>query len=131
MSDELEKRIDQPEQEVMDELNSNHSPYNTTTHYQCSFIVPGDETTEVIISTKTAGVCFAKSPEDALNQTKSANHYSHKSYASYILEYVRENLWTIDIENVELSYTEDPTITPMTDDELKDFEREVISANGF
>lgn len=131
MSDELEKRIDQLEQEVMDELNSNHSPYTTITHYECSFTLPDDGNTEVTISTKTAGVCFASSPEDALQQTKSANDYSYKSYSSYILKYLRENLWEIDIENVELSYTEEPTIKPMTDDELKDFEREVISTNGF
>ena len=50
-----------------------HHPYQTITHYTCSFTIPDDETTQVIIKTKTSGVCFATSPEDALAQTKTGN----------------------------------------------------------
>jgi hypothetical protein len=104
---------------------------NTTiTHYEVSLTIPDDETTEVIIKTKSAGVAFATSPEDALNQTKTANEYSQQSYASYILRYVRDNLLTIDVNDVTLTYTQDPTINPMTDDDLQGFQRDVVSANG-
>ena len=131
MSDELERTLDALEQEVLDELNSTHSPYQTITHYTCSFTIPDDETTEVTIKTKTTGVCFASSPEDALAQTKTSNSYSHQSYAAYILRYVRDNLLTIDVADATLTYTEEPTITPMTDKELQDFQRDVVSANGY
>ena len=131
MSDELERTLDALEQEVLDELNSTHSPYQTITHFTCSITIPADETTEVTIQTKTSGVCFASSPEDALAQTKTANTYSHQSYAAYILRYVRDNLLTIDVDDATLTYTEDPTITPMTDKELQDFQRDVVSANGY
>jgi len=130
MSDELEQTLDELEQEVIDELNSNHRPYKTITSYTCSIIIPDDETTEVIIKTKTAGVCFASSPEDALAQTKTGNQYSQQSYTSYILGYVRENLLTIDADDADLIYTKDPTIKLMTGDELQDFQRDVVSANG-
>ena len=111
-------------------MNDTYHPYETITHYTCSFTIPDDETTEVTIKTKFIGVCFASSPEDALAQTKTANQYSHQSYASYILGYVRDNLLTIDVADADLIYTAEPTITPMTDKELQDFQRDVVSANG-
>ena len=107
-----------------------HHPYQTITHYTCSFTIPDDETTEVTIKTKSSGVCFATSPEDALNQTKTGNQYSQQSYASYILGYVRDNLLTIDAADATLTYTQDPTITLMTNEDLQDFQRDVVSANG-
>ena len=131
MSEELEERLDQLEQEVMDELNSKHHPYKTITHYKCSLTLNEDEVTEVIIKTKTAGVCFATSPEDALQQTKSENLYSKQTYASHLLNFVSNNLRLVDIENVEVCYTEEPTIAPMPDDEIAEFQREIISLNGF
>jgi len=131
MNEKLEKTLDELEQEVVDELNSTHSPYQTITHYTCSFTIPDDETTEVTIKTKTSGVCFASSPEDAIAQTKTANSYSHQSYSAYILRYIRDNLLTIDVADASLTYTEEPTITPMTDKELQDFQRDVVSANGY
>jgi len=131
MSEELEKTLDALEQEVLDELNSTHSPYQTITHYTCSFTIQDDETTEVTIQTKSAGVCFATSPEDALAQTKTSNQYSQQSYASYILGYVRDNLPSVDVADTNLTYTHEPKITPMTDDELASFQREVVSLNGF
>jgi hypothetical protein len=114
----------------MTDENTTHHPYQTITHYKVSLTIPDDETTQVIIKTKSAGVCFATSPEDALNQTKTGNQYSQSSYASYILRYVRDNLLTIDVNDADLIYTKDPTIKLMTDDDLDGFQREVLSANG-
>jgi hypothetical protein len=108
-----------------------HQPYQTIISYEVSLTIPDDETTEVIIKTKSSGVAFATSPEDALNQTNTENEYSKQSYASYILDYVRDNLMTIEIENVELTYTQEPIIVPMTQEDLSSFQREVVSLNGF
>ena len=107
-----------------------HQPYQTITHYKVSLTIPDDETTEVIIKTKSAGVCFASSPQDALQQTKTENHYSQQSYASYILGYLRDNLLTIDANDVTLTYIQDPTINPMTNEGLQDSQLDVVSANG-
>ena len=114
----------------MTDVKTSHHPYETITHYTCSFTIPDDETTEVTIKTKSAGVCFATSPEDALAQTKTSNQHSQQSYASYILGYVRDNLLTIDVADTNLTYTAEPTITPMTNEDLQDFQRDVVSANG-
>jgi hypothetical protein len=114
----------------MPDENTTHHPYQTITHYKVSLTIPDDETTQVIIKTKSVGVCFATSPEDALQQTKKGNQYSQSSYASYILRYVRDNLLTIDADDADLIYTKEPTIKLMTDDDLDGFQREVLSANG-
>ena len=107
-----------------------HQPYQTITHYKVSLTLPDDETTQVIIKTKSAGVCFSTSQEDALNQTKTGNQYSHSSYIAYILGYVRDNLFGIDADDADLIYTKDPTIKLMTGDELQDLQKDVVSANG-
>ena len=117
------------EDEMTDE-NTTHHPYQTITHYTCSFTIPDDETTEVIIKTQTTGISFATSPEDALQQIKTENQYSHQSYAAYILHYIRENLTSVDVTDADLTYTEEPTITLMSDEDLLDFQRSVVSANG-
>ena len=109
---------------------TSHHPYQTITEYTCRLTIPDDKTTEVIIKTKSVGVAFATSPEDALNQTKTANEFSQQSYAAYILGYVRENLWDIDVADTNLIYTAEPTIKLMSDEDLKDFQRDVVSANG-
>ena len=114
----------------MTDVKTSHHPYQTITHYTPSFTIPDDETTEVTIKTKVVGVVFASSPEDALAQTKTGNPYSHQSYASYILGYVKDNLLTIDVADTDLTYTDEPTITPMSDKDLQDFQRDVVSANG-
>ena len=111
----------------MTDENNTHQPHQTLTHYKVSLTIPDDETTQVIIKTKTAGLCFATSKEDALAQTKMGNQYSQETYTSYILGYVRDNLLTID---ADLIYTKEPTIKLMTDDDLDGFQREVLSANG-
>ena len=114
----------------MTDENTTHHPYQTITHYKVSLTIPNDETTQVIIKTKSSGVVFATSPKDALQQTKTGNQYSHQSYASYILGYVRDNLLTIDADDADLIYTDEPTINPMSDEDLQDFQRDVVSANG-
>ncbi len=131
MNDELDETLDELEQEVLDELNTTHRPYRTITSYTCSLTIPDDETTEVIIKTKSASVCFATSLEDALKQMKCDQQYSQKGFASHILRYVAENLPEVDLESVDLTYTGEPIVTPMTDDELSGFQREVVSLNAY
>jgi hypothetical protein len=110
-------------------MSNNHKPFQTVTYYQVSFTIPDDKETEVIVRTKSVGVCFATSPEDALNQTKTGNEYSKQSYASYIIRYMRDNLWEVDVDDTKLTYTKEPTINLMSDEDLKGFQRDIISAN--
>ena len=43
---------------------------------------------------------------------------------------MKDNLLTIDVANTDLTYTDEPTIAPMSDEDLQDFQRDVVSANG-
>jgi hypothetical protein len=104
--------------------------YKTIVPYTVTFTIPDDATTQVTISTKSQGVCFASSLEEALEQTQANNDYSHQTYASYILGYIADNLIMVDVEDTAVTYTDEPTITSITQDELEDFQREVISRNG-
>lgn len=133
MGNELEQTLNALEREVLDEISTYHHPYQTITHYTRSLTIPDDETTEVIIKTKSAGACFTTSPGDPLAQTKTGNQYSQQSYASYIPCYVRENLMTIDAADSTLTYTQDPSINLMSDEDLQYSQRDVVdvvAANG-
>ena len=135
MDDLIERTQQDPdeetEQEVLDDLHTTYSPYRTITEYTCSLIIPDDEITEVIIKTKSVGVCYSSSPDDALKQMECDKQYSQQSYASHILRYVAENLTEVELENVEMTYTGEPIVTPMTEDEIAGFQREVVSIYGY
>ena len=118
-------------QETLEKANQTYHPYRTITSYTCSLTIPDDETTQVIIITRSAGVCYASSPDDALKQMECDKQYSKQSYASHILRYVADNLTEIDLDEVELTFIEEPIVSPMTNDELADFQRDVVSLNGF
>ena len=100
-------------------LDATHHPYETISHYTCRFIIPDDATTGTTIRTQTASVFFSTSPEGALAQTKTGNQYSHQLYASYILGYVRDNLPTIDVDDTNLTFIDEPTITPMSNENVR------------
>ena len=57
-------------------MSKHHQPYQSITHYKVSFTIPDDKETEVIFKTKSHGVAFATSPQDALNQTNTVNEYT-------------------------------------------------------
>ena len=57
-------------------MSKHPQPYQSITHYKVSFTIPDDKETEAIIKTKSLGVAFATSPQDALNQTNTENEYT-------------------------------------------------------
>ncbi len=46
---------------------------------------------------------------------------SKRTYAKHVLQWVSQNLYSIDPEDVELTYGDSHTIDPMTDEEIEDF----------
>ena len=57
-------------------MSKHHQPYQSITHCKVSFTIPDDKETEAIIKTKSLGITFATSPQDALNQTNIENEYT-------------------------------------------------------
>ena len=75
--DELEKTVDELEQEVMDELNLDFSPdenpnkmFSVEFPYQVRFTIPSDaHNTEIVINTKTEEFYSGRNQQDVLELT--------------------------------------------------------------
>ena len=120
--DELEKTVDQLEQEVLDELDNPYKPYRVVVPYGVSFTIPEDgHNTEITIRTKSEEVRYGRNEKDVLLQKEIDNRLSSKTYSKHIINWVRERLWYIDLDECDLEYIGKPSVSPMTKKEVKDF----------
>ena len=85
--------------------------------------------TEVVINTKSEEVLYARTTEDAHLQKQLQNSHSRSGYAKVLMEWVRDRLWGFDPEDCYVTYTGKAQFTEMTEQEVKEYEREVLSAN--
>ena len=96
--------------------------------YTVTQVFTADEgNTKITIQTTSEEVLFSKSLEDARSQKLFSDTVSGESYKSHILNYVREQLSYEDGSTAKLEYTDEPLISLMTDEELYDFQRDIIS----
>ncbi len=124
--DELDKTVDELEQEVLDELNLEFSPdenpnrmFSVIFPYQVRFTIPDDEyNTEVIINTKTEEFYSGRNQQDVLFQKDMSDRYSKHAFIKHIQKYVRDELWRVEPEDAHLTYTGKPEVTEMTELEL-------------
>jgi hypothetical protein len=131
--DELDKTVDELEQEVLDELNLEFTPdenpnkmFSVIFPYQVRFTIPDDEyNTEVIINTKTEEFYSGRNQQDVLFQKDMSDRYSKHAFVKHIQKYVREQLWKVEPEDAHLTYTGKPEITEMSDSRLASFQREI------
>ena len=52
---------------------------------------------------------------------------SKRTYAKHVLQWVSQNLYSIDPEDVELTYGDSHTIDPMTDEEIEAIAAKVVA----
>ena len=131
--DELNKTVDEVEQEVIDELgleyDSDDNPcklYSVIFPYQIRFTLPDDDhNTEVIINTKSEEFYTARNKQDILFQRELSDRYSKITYTKRIKKYVREELWEVEPEDGHFIYKGKPEITELLEERLSTFEREV------
>ena len=131
--DELEKTVDELEQEVIDDLNLEFTPdenpnkmYSVVFPYQVRFTIPDDQhNTEIVINTKTEEFYSARNPQDVLFQKDMSDRYSKTAFIQHIQKYVRDELWRVKPEDAHLTYTRKPEITEMSDTRLASFQREI------
>ncbi len=124
--DELEKTVDELEQEVLDELNLEFTPdenpnkmFSVIFPYQVRFTIPDDQhNTEIVINTKTEEFYSGRNPQDILFQKEQSDRYSKTAFIKHIQKYVREQLWRVNPEDAHLTYTGKPEITEMSDSRL-------------
>ena len=83
--------------------------------------------TEITIRTKSEEVRYGRNEKDILLQKEIDNQLSRKTYSKHIINWVRERLWYIDLDECDLEYTGNPSVSPMTKKEVKDFNESCLN----
>ena len=131
--DELDKTVDELEQEVLDELNLEFSPdenpnkmFSVVFPYQVRFTIPSDaHNTEIVINSKTEEFFSGRNQQDVLFQKEQSDRYSKTAFIKHIQKYVRDELWRVEPEDAHLTYTGKPEVKEMSETELATFQREI------
>ena len=127
---ELEETMDKLENEVIEELGENPMrAYKLQFPYQVKFCLAGDDhRTEVIINTISEEMTFARTKKDALLQKERNDAISKDGYTRHIVNWVQERMCKpYFFETCELAYTGTADVLEMSDEELEEYERQVIS----
>jgi len=124
---ELKKTVEKFEQEVMDELENPYRPYRVEFPYEVSFTTPQDQNiTEIIVRTRSEEVRFGQSERDVMLQKGVDNRYGRLTYAKHILNWISKTLPDIKPKDCEVEYLDDPTVTPMNEEEIREFAERCI-----
>ena len=132
-NDELDKTVDELEQEVIDELNMEFSPdenpnkmFSVVFPYKVRFTIPDDQhNTEIVINTKTEEFFSGRNPQDVLFQKEQSDRYSKTAFIKHIQKYISDELWRVEPEDAHLTYTGKPEVTEMSETRLATFQREI------
>ena len=129
MATELEETLNKLENEVMEGIGANpFRPYKIQFPYSVKFSLTADyRHTEITVHTISEEMCFARSKKDVLWEKERSDAISKEGYIKHIVNWVAQEMSRLDLEGCELSYTGSPDITEMTEEELEDYRREVIS----
>ena len=122
--------MDESENEVIEELGENPMrAYKLQFPYQVKFCLAGDDhRTEVIINTISEEMTFARTKKDALLQKERNDAVSKDGYTRHIINWVQERMCSkYFLETCDLAFNGASDVTEMTDQELEEYEREVIS----
>ena len=129
MDTELEETLDKLENEVMEGIGENpFRPYKIQFPYCVKFSLTADDRrTEITIHSISEEMAFARSKKDVLWEKERSDAISKEGYIKHIVNWVSNEMSYLNIEDCELTYTGTPDIVEMTDEELEDYRREVIS----
>ena len=120
--DELKTTLDDLEQDVMEELENPYRPYRVEFPYEVSFTTPQDENiTEILVRTRSEEVRFGRNERDVMLQKGVDNRYGKLTYAKHILNWIAVTLPDIKPKDCEVEYLGEPTVTPMDDEEIREF----------
>ena len=127
--DELETEMEELENEVIEGMGDNPMrAYKLQFPYQVKFRLTEDgNRTEVLINTISEEMTFARTKKDALLQKERNDAVSKEGYTKHIVNWVGDRMYRIDLDSCELAYTGTTDVKEMTDEELEEYQREVIS----
>ena len=114
----------------IEELEGNpFRTYKCEFPYSIRFHLEEAPNTEITITTRSEEFYYANTENDVLQMKELGDSHSHISPPKYIIKYMDEQLWTVDPEKCALTFTGNPIINDLTEAELEDFQRKVLSAN--
>ena len=122
--------MDELENEVIEGMGENPMrAYKLQFPYQVRFRLSEDDNrTEVTISTISEEMTFARSRKDALLQKERNDAISKDGYTRHIVNWVQERMCTqYLLDTCDFAFTGAADVSEMTDQELEEYEREVIS----
>ena len=128
--DELEETLEELENEVIEGMGENPMrAYKLQFPYQVRFQLADDgNRTEIIINSISEEMTFARTRKDALLQKERNDAVSKEGYTKHIVNWVQERMGkSYFLETCELAYTGTADVREMTDEELDEYAREVIS----
>jgi len=106
----------------------NYSTYLVTFPYTIEFTLPDDnQTTKVTVESQSQVLRFGQNKDDVRGQMVLDHHFGKSTYAKHLLNIVQSKLWNVDPKDVDVQYTDQIQVEPMTDQQIKDFEDECLS----
>ena len=129
MDTEPEDTIAKLENEVIEGMGENPMrPYKLEFPYMVKFQLAEDgNRTAVTINTISEEMTFARTRKDALLQKERNDDVSKEGYTKHIVTWVADRLCGMDLDGCDFAYTGDAEATEMTEMELAEYQREVIS----
>ena len=122
MSNELDATLDRLETQVLEKLDNPYSTYRVEFPYTCSFTIPDDgNVTTVTIESRSEMVRYGRDDHDVELQMELDQEHGKPTYAKHLLKWVGDRLGNIDPREVTVSYGDNPTIEPMTDEDIDEF----------
>ena len=127
--DELEETLEELENEVIEGMGDNPMrAYKLQFPYTVRFRLSEDVSrTEITICTISEEMTFARTRKDALLQKEKSDAVSKDGYTKHIVNWVAEKMYHMDLDTCDFSFTGTADVIEMTEEELEDYAREVIS----
>lgn len=130
MSDEIDETLEKLEVEVMESLDTPYSTYRVEFPYTCSFTIPDDgHDTRVTIDSRSEVLRYGKNEEDIQLQMQLDLEQGTSTYSKHLIKWVNERLWDIDPREVDVTYGENITVEPMTNDQIEEFKEDCLDEN--
>ena len=73
---------------------------------------------------------YSPAKEDVLFETELFHKHSKTSYAKHITKFIEEHLWNIPPKEMIVTYTGKPFVQEMTQEEIENYQREVVSGES-
>ena len=103
--------------------------YKVQFAYQVKFVLEDDPETEIVINTKSEEFYYSRSKKDVRWQKELANNHSKLTLSKYLINYLNENLYKVEPDNCQLTFTGEHVVLEMTEEELEDFQRQIVDVN--